>query len=120
MTTYLGEVFVNAGGTYIGDFSGGYGYEPTMPLGWAHGAAGTLTGFTGGFAMYFMPYWDNCSDPTTQPVAVFETILLFFPVSGPTFLGTIVTDTSGPHPFESHNACRIEFAGSPGSFSWIG
>lgn len=116
--SYLNEVIIDEFGAYIGDFSGGDGLEVGMPLGFAHAVNGIVTG-AGGFVLFAQPYWADCSDPAIQPMA-YVSFTEFFPTTRPTAFGTIVTDNSGPAGFASHNACRIDTAGSPGGFFWVG
>lgn len=137
--TYVNEVFVNDLGVYVGDFSQKVSdytntlaassetylgettpSEQDMPLGWAHAVTGSTTGFISGFALFAQGYWDDCSNPDRSADAVYETLNAFFPLAGPTFMGTVLADTSGPPGFGSANACRVDGAGAPGSFSWVG
>jgi hypothetical protein len=115
---YAGEVFVDHAGVYIGDFSAGDGLEAGMPLGFAHAVNGIVTS-PGGFVYFAQPYWADCSDPATSPMA-YVSFSEFFPTTRPTAYGTIVDDLSGPAGFEAKKACRIDTAGSPGQFSWVG
>lgn len=108
---YIGEILVNDAGVYIGDFSGGYGVEGTMPLGFAHAMNGWHTGPTTGI---FSTYWDDPSDWAFASVCYVPWTVQ------PTLAGAVVTDNSGPAGREAANACQIDFAGTPGQFAWIG
>lgn len=113
-TVYIGEVFVDDAGNYIGDFSAG-------TTGWAHGTASYYTGDIDwrtppipGLEGLYTDFWGNASDHVHQVIAP-----VLFEV--PTLSIATTSDPSGPAGLEGKPAGSLRGAGATnGLLSFVG